>query len=204
MSMENTLDTPESVVAPLGKINVETGMVPCELPIFVCDLKLIEPQLQLARQAVAELRQSHPESTPSNVQAVYMSPWNSHELNAKLRPLCDAVVTIAQTMAQNTMGVWFSALKMELFVSHCWGIVYEDNDHTIPHSHFPAEFACAIYLDADEGCAPIIFSHQVAIHPKPGSMVLFPGILRHEVPANKGRRVVISMNLFKRPALQAQ
>jgi hypothetical protein len=182
------------------KIQVETGSVACELPIFVCKLDRIAPQLQLARQALDELRASHPESTPSNVQAVYMSPWNSHEINPKLQPLCDAVAAIAQSMAQSAMGVWFSALRMELYVAQCWGIFYEDSDHTLPHSHFPAEFACAIYLEADEGCAPIVFSRSLAIHPEPRSMVLFPGILTHEVPANKGRRVVISMNLFKRPA----
>ena len=200
--MVKTPDSGDIVIAPIAeKITVEMGLVPSELPIFVCDLKFIQPQLELARLAIDELRVSHPKSTPSNVQAVYMSPWNSHELNAKLKPLCDSVVTIAQTMAQSSMGVWFSALQMELYVPNCWGIIYEDNDHTKPHTHFPAEFACAIYLDADEDCAPIVFSNTIAVQPKPGFMVLFPGIMQHQVPANQGRRVVISMNLFKRSVL---
>jgi len=118
--------------------------------------------------------------------------------------LCESVVTIAKMMAQNAMGVWFSAMQLELFVSNCWGIIYEDSDHAKPHSHFPAEFACAIYLEADEGCAPIVFSRTVAVQPKPGSMVLFPGIMKHEVPPNQGRRVVISMNLLTRPVPSVQ
>ena len=183
----------------VDKVTIAMSYVPSELPIFVCDLTLIQPQLALARQAIDELRLSHPESTPSNVQSVYMSPWNSHDLNAKLQPLCDSVVLIAQTAAQGAMGVWFTAMQIELFVSNCWGIIYEDSDHAKPHSHFPAEFACAIYLEADEGCAPIVFSRSVAVQPKAGTMVLFPGIIQHEVPPNKGRRVVISMNLMKRP-----
>ena len=196
---------PPAVTAPLAdKVTVEMSYIPSELPIFVCDLKLIEAQLVLARQAIDELRVSHPESTPSNVQAVYMSPWNSHALNAKLMPLCDSVVTIAQMMAQSAMGAWFSAMQIELYVSNCWGIIYEDSDYTKPHNHFPAEFACAIYLEADEGCAPIIFSRTVTVQPKPGSMILFPGIIKHEVPPNKGRRVVISMNLMKRPVFAMQ
>ena len=183
----------------VDKVTIAMSYVPSELPIFVCDLTLIQPQLALARQAIDELRLSHPESTPSNVQSVYMSPWNSHDLNAKLKPLCDSVVMITQTMAQSAMGVWFTAMQFELFVAQCWGIIYEDSDYTKPHTHFPAEFACAIYLEADEGCAPIVFSSSVAVQPKAGSMVLFPGIMKHEVPPNKGRRVVISMNLMKRP-----
>src|SRR5471032_2206047 len=183
----------------VDKVTIAMSYVPSELPIFVCDLTLIQPQLALARQAIDELRLSHPESTPSNVQSVYMSPWNSHDLNAKLQPLCDSVVLIAQTAAQGAMGVWFTSMQIELFVSNCWGIIYEDSDHAKPHSHFPAEFACAIYLEADEGCAPIVFSRSVAVQPKAGTMVLFPGIIQHEVPPNKGRRVVISMNLMKRP-----
>lgn len=190
--------TSEIHAAAADKVTIQMGYVASELPIFICDLTLIQPQLALARRAIDELRLSHPESTPSNVQAVYMSPWNSHELNAKLQPLCDSVVTIAQMMAQTAMGVWFSAMQIELFVSNCWGIIYEDSDHTRPHNHFPAEFACAIYLEADEGCAPIVFSRTVAVQPKAGSMILFPGILKHEVPPNQGRRVVISMNLLKR------
>src|SRR5476651_2256928 len=188
----------------VDKVTIAMSYVPSELPIFVCDLTLIQPQLALARQAIDELRLSHPESTPSNVQSVYMSPWNSHDLNAKLKPLCDSVVTIAQMMAQTAMGVWFSAMQIELFVSNCWGIIYEDSDYTKPHNHFPAEFACAIYLEADERCAPIILSRTVKVQPKPGSMILFPGIIKHEVPPNKGRRVVISMNLMKRPVFAMQ
>jgi len=203
--MPETSDFPAiHIASPAEKVTVEMSYVPSELPIFVCDLTLIQQHLTLARQAIDELRVSHPESTPSNVHAVYMSPWNSHDLNPKLKPLCESVVTIAKMMAQNAMGVWFSAMQLELFVSNCWGIIYEDSDHAKPHSHFPAEFACAIYLEADEGCAPIVFSRTVAVQPKPGSMVLFPGIMKHEVPPNQGRRVVISMNLLTRPVPSVQ
>src|SRR5471030_1131484 len=101
----------------VDKVTVAMSYVPSELPIFVCDLTLIQPQLALARQAIDELRLSHPESTPSNVQAIYMSPWNSHDINAKLQPLCDSVVTIAQTTAQNAMGVWFTAMQSAIAAS---------------------------------------------------------------------------------------
>ena len=54
--------------------------VPTEATVFGCSLLAYEAELVLAKQAVQELWQSHPDSTPSNVMAVYMSPWKSHLL----------------------------------------------------------------------------------------------------------------------------
>ena len=88
---------------------------------------------------------------------------------------------------------------MELIVSDCWGIIYERSDYTRVHNHFPAEFGCSIYLDAEDGCAPLIFSGHHRIQPETGMAVLFPGILNHEVPANEGRRTVLAINLVKIP-----
>ena len=90
---------------------------------------------------------------------------------------------------------------MNLVVSDCWGIIYETSDTTRVHNHFPAEYGCAIYLEADEDCAPIIFAGHFKIQPEAGTLVLFPGILNHEVPANNGKRVVLSMNLVKTYAI---
>jgi hypothetical protein len=55
-----------------------------------------------------------------------------------------------------------------------------------------------VYLEVDESSAPIIFGGKLAIKPKPNMLVIFPGILMHEVPATEGRRIVIAMNMNKR------
>ena len=77
-------------------------------------------------------------------------------------------------------------------------IIYDKSGYTQVHNHFPAEFACSIYLEAHEDSAPIIFAGKLNIKPTPGMLVMFPGILNHEVPATDGRSVVIAMNLNKR------
>lgn len=178
-------------------VEVKPIYVTAQLPIFAFDLSSIADRLLLAREAIDELRITHPQSPFSNVKSVYMSPWKSHRLNEKFVPLCESVVTIAREVSKTTLGADLQVLNMDLIVTDCWGIIYEEADYTAPHSHFPAEFGCAIYLEADENCAPIIFSKSMSYQPKPNTMVLFPGILEHEVPANAGRRVVVSMNLHK-------
>ena len=79
-----------------GKIIIRSVEVATELPVFICDLSPIQAQLDLARQAIEELRISHPQSTESNVKATYMSPWHSHLINPKFGPLTQSIVTIAR------------------------------------------------------------------------------------------------------------
>ena len=180
------------------KVQIRTVEVAAETPVFICDLSLIKPQLDLARMGIEELRVSHPDTTPSNVQSVYMSPWHSHLINNKFKPLTDSAITIAQEVSRTHLSANLPALNMGLVVTDCWGAIYEKSDYTKRHNHFPAEFSCVIYLEVHENSAPIIFSGKLHVQPKPNMMVLFPGILQHEVPATDGRRVVVAMNMNKR------
>ena len=180
------------------KVQIRTVEVAAETPVFICDLSLIKPQLDLARMAIEELRVSHPDTTQSNVQSVYMIPWHSHLINNKFKPLTDSAVTIAQEVSRTHLSANQPALNMGLVVTDCWGAIYEKSDYTKRHNHFPAEFSCVIYLEVHENSAPIIFSGKLHVQPKPNMMVLFPGILQHEVPATDGRRVVVAMNMNKR------
>jgi len=197
--LNNSLSTLQQAALLEGeKLKINTLYVPTQLPIFAADLrKLLQPQMDLARQAINELRITHPGSPISNVYANYMSPWKSHLINPKLKPICDSVVTIAKMVSHQALSANLDALNMNLVVSDCWGIIYEQSDFTKLHNHFPAEYGCSIYLEADKDSAPIIFSGQYKIQPEVGMMVLFPGILNHEVPRNSGRRVVLAMNLVK-------
>ena len=186
------------IMSDSEKVQIRTVEVAAETPVFICDLSLIKPQLDLARMAIEELRVSHPDTTQSNVQSVYMSPWHSHLINNKFKPLTDSAVTIAQEVSRTHLSANLPALNMGLVVTDCWGAIYEKSDYTKRHNHFPAEFSCVIYLEVHEYSAPIIFSGKLHVQPKPNMMVLFPGILQHEVPATDGRRVVVAMNMNKR------
>jgi hypothetical protein len=185
-------DTAKPVV---NHLTVETTM-----PIFWADLSHLPEHLLMARQAIDELRVSHPDSVQSNVRSVYMSPWKSHQLNAKLVPICQTVTDYAKQAALQHMNTDLSRLNWGLQVTDCWGAVYEEADHTIPHSHFPSDFSAVIYLEAEDGCAPIVFANKLVVQPKPRMLILFPGMLVHSVPKNTGKRVVLAMNMHKFPS----
>ena len=64
------------------------------------------------------------------------------------------------------------------------------------------------YVDVDPNCAPVIFesvqndgvndkNKPLVIHPKNGMLVIWPGILEHEVPSTTGKRMAVSMNIDK-------
>lgn len=181
-------------------VRIVGASVQAELPIIIAELGAIADRLQLAREAIDELRLSHPQSPESNVKATYMSPWKSHLLNPKLMPLCASVVEIAKAAAPKAWSGDLDGLGLDLLVTHCWGAIYEQADHTAPHNHWPADLSCVVYLEAEPGCAPLVFSGSSAYQPQPATLVMFPGIAMHEVPATAGRRVVVAMNLFKQLA----
>jgi hypothetical protein len=174
--------------------------VDTKVPVFWWDMSHLDPVLQLAREALDELRISHPDSPDSNVKAQYMSPWKSHLLNVKMQPLCQEVIRLAKVVSKTHWNTDIEALNLDFMIADCWGVIYESADKTIAHTHFPSDFAAVMYLEADENCAPIVFERQLVVQPKPKTLVMFPGHVLHEVPENHGHRVVVAMNLNKIPS----
>jgi hypothetical protein len=75
---------------------------------------------------------------------------------------------------------------------------YGPGDHTIKHCHYPADFSVVIYLEVSEDSAPILFEESLTIIPKSGMMIIFPGMLHHEVPKTNAKRIVVAMNLHRK------
>jgi hypothetical protein len=178
-------------------------MVPSQMPVFTCSLAPRKDALLLAREAIDDLRALDPNPIVSNVKSRYVSPWDSHMRTPKFGPLCEAVVTVSRFVSKMFLTADMEALNMDYFVKDCWGMIYEASDHTVKHNHYPSDLSCAIYLEADPDCAPIVFDGNVSVKPENDLLVLFPGLLNHEVPETPGRRVVVSMNLFKTARLPA-
>ena len=162
------------------------------------------PALINARLAIEEVRLKHPQNTESNVQAVYMSPWASHYLTDKFNDLIKVVEQNAYDISEQFFKANLKKLNLKPFVTDCWGVIYKESDFVYPHTHFPADLSAVIYLDAEEGCAPIIFGDGTAIDPKPGLLVMFPGSMMHSVPKNSAKRTVVAMNLHMLPNLATQ
>ena len=180
-------------------LQINRFKVPTELSVFETSLSGHVEVLRLAREALEELRVSHPASTPSNVRAVYMSPWKSHLLTPKLQPLLDVTASVIRKISIDFLRMDLDGLNYDLLTADAWCAVYEQADSAVLHSHYPADFACVAYLEMEAGAAPIIFANALEVRPVPGSLLVFPGLLPHHVPATPGRRVVAAMNFIKVP-----
>jgi hypothetical protein len=191
-------------MAAFDGLLVSQVLVQVPMPVFCCDLTPYSPALQIARQAIDDLRALDPVPLQSNVKSVYVSPWDSHLRHPGFRPLSELTLAIGRYVSHAFLSSNLPALNLDLFVKDCWGMIYESADHTLRHNHYPAELSCAIYLEAEPDSAPIVFDNGQRIQPLNNLLVMFPGILNHEVPATAGRRVVVSMNLFKCAKLPPQ
>ncbi|MEI6712781.1 MAG: hypothetical protein WCO60_03455 [Verrucomicrobiota bacterium] len=177
---------------------VTQRLIPAQMPIFTCNLSAHTEALRLAREAIDDLRAADPNPLTSNVKSVYVSPYSSQYLTPKFGPLSEIILHIARHVSKTFLSANMEALGLDYFVKDCWGIIYEQADHTIPHNHYPAELSCSLYLEAEPNCAPLGFDNGFSVQPEPGLLVMFPGILTHYVPPTPGRRVVVAMNMFKK------
>ena len=84
--------------------------VPTKLPVFYCSLNQFPDALRLAREAIDDVRLIHPDSTPSNVRAVYMSPWKSHLISPKFNPLLDLSSALATRVSREFLQADLQAL----------------------------------------------------------------------------------------------
>ncbi len=191
-------------MSPRISLNIKKIDIPLILPIFCCDLSSHVQEISAAREAVDELRISHPDPMASNVQATYSSPYKSHLLNNKLTPLTQLLEKVAHQVSREHLTCDLEKINVGLFTADCWCSVYEKADQTVPHNHFPADFSAVVYLEAEPNCAPIIFANSIMVQPVKNSLVLFPGILNHHVPPTNSRRVIVATNIFKYPMVPAK
>ena len=59
-----------TIADPIPAVELHQLDVPAKLPVFWCSLNHFPEELRLAREAIDDVRAVHPDSTPSNVQAV--------------------------------------------------------------------------------------------------------------------------------------
>ena len=177
--------------------------VPTETSVFGCSLMDHPQALELAKRAVDELREKHPDSTPSNVKAVYMSSWKSHLLTDKFGPLIQVVSDKIKEASRLYLSTDLAVLNYDLAVADCWCAVYDKSNYMVPHTHIPTTFSAVVYLEMDMGSSPIVFNNSVAVNPTSGTLVFFPGHLLHHVPATEGKRIIVVINYLALPIFLA-
>ena len=163
------------------------------LPIFS---KILDNHVELnkyLKETILEHRKKHPKSNQSNVRA-WHSDWNTHILNSKFKSFCNLVSDQCALVGEKYYGGQY-----KYFVENMWAMMYEEDDHTFTHIHFPNTFASSYYIEADSESSPIVFmdesGEELTIHPKNGMLLIWPAFIPHMVLPTKSKRIGISMNL---------
>ena len=122
------------------------------IPIFTT---ILEDHVELnkyLKQVILEHRQNNPETTKSNVKA-WHSSWLTHQENPKFQPLVNKVCNACTFLSAG----YFQCQSLKFDVFNLWAMMYEEDEHTIRHSHFPSDFSAVYYVDVEPGCAPVLF-----------------------------------------------
>ena len=128
----------------------------------------------------------------TNVKA-NMTNWFMQKQHAQFQIVGDKAISIAKKNSPHDIG-------MELF--DCWGVIYQKDDWTKVHDHWPHLWSFVYYIQCGENDSPLEFPdvrrhREHLVRPVSGDMVLFPGWLRHKVSPQlaDNERIIVSGNL---------
>ena len=165
------------------------------LPIY----KYSFPQL-ITMETCKEYRKSFPQSNNTNVFA-WHTGYNAHKTTDVFNQVMNATLASCSEMSQ----AYFKALpegKYKYVVENLWLAMYEKSDYTKIHTHFPASFAACYYVDVEDDSSPITFgvnNDTTSIQPETGMLLIWNGIVPHQVAPTNNERTCICMNMDNIP-----
>ena len=127
-----------------------------------------------------------------------MTAWFIHKQHAQFQTVGDKAISIARKNSPSDIG-------LQLF--DCWGVIYQKDDWTKVHDHWPHPWSFVYYIQCGENDSPLAFPDgyqgEHLVRPVSGDMVLFPGWLRHKVNPQlaDNERIVVAGNLY--PAINS-
>tara|TARA_A100001201_G_scaffold34610_1_gene36810 strand:- start:17 stop:580 length:564 start_codon:yes stop_codon:yes gene_type:complete len=168
---------------------VEIYYVSGKYPVFTTFLNHSSEEIRSIKERIIQYRKEHPKSNESNVKA-WHSFYGTHrhtnyfdDINRRITSECDIILNK------------FNHTKDRLILHDMWMNIYHKGDRTLLHNHFPGDYSCCYYVDIEENSSPIKFPPKLEILPKNDMLVIFPGIVFHEVLPTNGKRIMIAMNL---------
>ena len=105
------------------------------------------PQL-ITKDTCKEYRNQFPHSSTSNVHA-WHSGYNAHKKSNVFQPLVDTVLLMCYDISKEYYNVPVTD-PYHYEVDDLWLSMYEKNDYTVMHDHFPATFDACYYVDVKE------------------------------------------------------
>ena len=130
-----------------------------------------------------------------------MTRWNTHEYYESFRQLGNVAIRFCQKHpVTNRTTLKGEKEVVPLYLKESWGLIYNKGDSTRDHMHWPSIWSYVYCVRACPKCVPLVFpnvKNGYEISPKKGRLIIFPGIVTHEVPEQKcdHERVMISGNL---------
>ena len=158
-----------------------------DAPIFTYSF----PQL-ITKEKCQEFRNQFPLSNNSNVHA-WHSDYDSHKQSKIFQPVLDKVLLMCYDISKQ----YYNTPIQDPFcyeVDDLWLAMYEKNDETLLHGHFPATFSACYYVEVEDDCSPITFD-GLSIQPENGMLLIWIGLMKHKVEPTNKKRTCICMNI---------
>jgi hypothetical protein len=160
--------------------------------VFIFNLSDLIDESRVVEK-VLEHREQFPISDISNVKGWHSGYLNYNETS---KHLFDELIQIVR-------GKFSSVLDKNNFVDaqieNCWAIVYDKGDGAVKHNHSENDYnyAAVYYAASDPAASPLKFEGGLTILPESGMLVIFPGWLKHEVPAMRFncQRIAVAFNI---------
>ena len=162
------------------------------LPVFTNMIKNHIKLNECLKQVIIDYRERYPQTSNTNVKA-WHSKWTTHLQTNKFQPLINEVINACSFISKE----YYREENLEFNVVNLWAMMYEKSEYAVRHRHYPADFSATYYVDVEPDCAPIVFD-TLTITPKSGMLIIWPGLLHHEVPPTNSRRTVIGMNILNK------
>jgi len=115
-------------------------------------------------------------------KGAFMTDWHEEHI-PEFKLIADQALSIANQQSDT----------YDMEITHLWGQLYNEGDFQESHDHVPHDYTFVFYVNTPEGSSPIVFDASMEeLHPRPGSLLVFPGWVKHSVPKNKceGRSII--------------
>ena len=152
------------------------------------------PQL-VTKKECEQYKERYPQSNNSNVFA-WHSHYNTHETTNIFNRLIKLTINTCTDITQDYFNIPIQN-PYHYDVDDLWLAMYECNDYTIMHDHFPNQFAACYYVDVKDDSSPIIFGEndELSIQPENGMLLIWMGMIPHKVMPTNKKRTCVCMNI---------
>lgn len=120
----------------------------------------------------------------------FISTSIAHLINPEIKKVANYVESKCKEISNE-----FYSLDIGYNTRNCSILFYKKGNKISKHFHFPYAFVCAIYIQVEENCSPIILGDNYKVQPRNGLGLIFPGHLMHSVSETISDRIMMTMDL---------